>query len=122
MTDLTLYNPFANLAFTGNNCFLCGQPVSLTDTTPVFPDWLMAKYNFANQEILLLDKKIVTYSELTMPCCSNCQHQHIEPLENQIETAADLGLTGWQQLNDLEIFKWLGKIFYGFLIREIIAE
>ncbi|MDQ4141066.1 MAG: hypothetical protein M3142_11145 [Bacteroidota bacterium] len=122
MTDLTLYNPFDKLAFTGNNCFLCGQPVTPADTVPVFPEWLMAKYNFAHQEILLLDKKIVTYADLTLPCCSVCRQQYLEPLEQQVQVAASQGLTGWQQLDDQVIFKWLGKIFYGFLIREIIAE
>jgi len=122
MTDLTLYNPFAKLAFTGNNCFLCGQPVTPADTIPVFPEWLMAKYNFGHQEILLLDKKIVTYSDLTLPCCSVCRQQYLEPLEQQVQVAASPGLPGWQLLDDQVIFKWLGKIFYGFLIREIIAE
>ncbi len=82
----------------------------------------MAKYNFAHQEILLLDKKIVTYADLTLPCCSVCRQQYLEPLEQQVQVAASQGLTGWQQLDDQVIFKWLGKIFYGFLIREIIAE
>ncbi|PSR55455.1 hypothetical protein AHMF7605_19060 [Adhaeribacter arboris] len=122
MTNLTLYNPFVKLAFTGNNCFLCGQPVTPTDTILVFPEWLMAQYNFAHQELLLLDKKIITYADLTLPGCSTCHQQYLAPLEEQVKAAATQGLNGWQQLNDQVLFKWLGKIFYGLLVRELIAE
>src|SRR5690349_11460206 len=112
MTDLTLYNPFQQLSFIHNNCFLCGQPVSAGDVIPIFPEWLMTTYQLANQEILLLDKSILTYAELTVPCCSNCHQNHLEPLEHQVQVAADEGLTGWQQLDAKTTFQWLGKIFY----------
>ncbi|WP_228466987.1 hypothetical protein [Adhaeribacter swui] len=122
MNDLTLYNPFQQLAIIQDNCFLCGRPVNPTEVIPIFPDWLMAKYNLAKQEILLLDKSILTYAELTLPCCANCQHQHLAPLEEQVQAVAAEGLTGWQQLDEKVIFRWLGKIFYGLLVREIKAE
>lgn len=122
MTDLTLYNPFQQLLSIDKHCFLCGQPVNPTDVTPVFPEWLMATYNLAQQEILLLDKSILTYAELTLPCCSNCREHYLAPLEQQAQSAAADGLSGWQQLDEKIIFQWLGKIFYGLLLREIKAE
>ncbi len=122
MTDLTLYNPFQQLSYIHNNCFLCGQPVSPTDVIPIFPEWLMTRYNLTNQELLLLDKSILTYAELTLPCCSNCQHHHLTPLEHKVQAAATEGLHGWQQLDANTTFQWLGKIFYGLLLREIKAE
>ena len=122
MTDLTLYDPIGQMQFAGNYCFLCGQPVGTTHTVPVFPDWLTSTYTFADQEILLLDKQIVTYKELTLPCCQNCKEQNLEPLEEQVHTAAARGLIGWQALSTHTIFKWAGKIFYGMLVRELVAE
>lgn len=122
MTDLTLYNPFQELSFIHQNCFLCGQPVGSTDVIPIFPEWLMNTYDLATQEILLLDKSILTYAELTLPCCTNCHQNHLAPLEQKVQTAATQGLTGWQQLYEKVTFQWLGKIFYGLLVREIKAE
>ena len=122
MTDLTLYNPFQQLSFIHHNCFLCGQPVDTTEAIPIFPEWLMTRYNLAAQEILLLDKSILTYAELTLPCCSNCHQNHLAPLEQKVQAAATEGLAGWQQLDEKITFQWLGKIFYGLLLREIKAE
>jgi len=122
MADLTLYNPFDGLLFAGPFCFLCGQSVSAAEKVPVFPQWLMNKYNFAHQELLLLDKSITTYQELNIPCCPACQHQYVEPLEQKVQTAASQGLTGLQALDEKLLFQWLGKMFYGMLVRELIAE
>lgn len=122
MVDLTLYDPFARMQFTGQHCFLCGRPVSADQTVPIFPDWLMNQYNFADQELLLLDKSVLTYRELTMPCCTLCHQQHLEPLERAIQAAAAQGLTGWRQLPEKQIYQWLGKMFYGVLVRELTAE
>ncbi len=122
MADLTLFNPFDGLLFAGPFCFLCGKPVSAPEQIPVFPSWLMAKYNFAHQEILLLDKSIITYQNLNIPCCNACQDQYLNPLEQTVEAAAEQGLTGLQALGENILFQWLGKMFYGMLVRELIAE
>ncbi|RDC65143.1 hypothetical protein [Adhaeribacter pallidiroseus] len=122
MTNLILYNPFQQLSFIHKNCFLCGQPVNPTEVIPIFPDWLTTSYNLAHQELLLLDKSILTYAELTLPCCTNCREHHLGPLEQKVQAAATQGLAGWQQLDPKILFQWLGKIFYGLLVREINAE
>ena len=122
MADLTLYDPFAQMQFTGQHCFLCGRPVPADQTVPVFPEWLMTRYDFADQELLLLDKSVRTYRELTLPCCPVCRQQYLEPLEQAVQAAAAQGLTGWRQLPEKQIYQWLGKMLYGVLVRELVAE
>ncbi len=122
MADFNLYNPFEGLLFAGPFCFLCGQPVSADEKESVFPAWLMARYNFAHQEVLLLDKTITTYQNLNIPCCTVCQHQHLAPLEEKVQAAAAQGLIGLRALDEKLLFQWLGKMFYGMLVRELIAE
>lgn len=122
MTALTLYDPFDRMAFGAETCFLCGTPTSATDTIPVFPGWLQQRYGLTNKPLQLLDKSIITYPDLTIPCCSGCRQQHVQPLEEKVEKAHDQGVAGFQALDQKEIFLWLSKIFYGILVRELMNE
>ncbi|KAA5545725.1 hypothetical protein [Adhaeribacter rhizoryzae] len=122
MTALTLYDPFDRMQFGPETCFLCGTPTGATDTIPVFPGWLQQRYNLTNKQLQFLDKSIITYPDLTIPCCVVCREQHVQPLEEKIENAHDQGVAGFKALEQKDIFLWLSKIFYGILVRELLNE
>ncbi|MFD2515240.1 hypothetical protein ACFSRY_15310 [Pontibacter locisalis] len=122
MLDLTLYDPFGNMQFTDTNCFLCGTIITHEHRTPVFGEWLQDKYNLGKKELLLLDKSVTTFSQLTIPCCDHCHTHYVLPLEAEIEEAASNGITGLQALNQQKVFQWIGKMYYGTLINELIKE
>ena len=122
MSSLTLYDPFERMRFGGDTCFLCGAPTGPADALPVFPDWLMQHYGFADQQLLLLDKSVISFRDLTLPACPVCRSQHLQPLEQSMQQAHGQGAAGFRNLPQRDIFLWLAKMFYGILVRELLNE
>jgi len=122
MADLKLYDPFTKMQFTDEHCFLCGTTITTAQRTPVFGKWMQDKYNLKDKELLMLDKSVTTFSKLTIPCCDHCNTNYILPLEHEIETAADAGYEGIKALDPKRIFQWIGKMYYGSLVTELIKE
>ncbi|MBC8083315.1 MAG: hypothetical protein H7Z21_08890 [Hymenobacter sp.] len=111
------------MRFGPRHCFLCGVPtVPPTDSVPVFADWLMTRANLHDRQVKLLDLSIVTYKDLRIACCPRCRARHVEPLEAQVAAAAEGGLAGLRTLSDKTLFLWLGKMFYGVLVTELLNE
>ena len=119
---LTIYDPFEAMRFGDHICFLCGTQVPVHQQTNVFPVWLMDDYGFGQQSLRLLDQSVVAYQDLKIPCCANCQTQHLQPLETEVQAALQNGVAGLRGLDKKRLFQWLGKMFYGTLITELIRE
>ncbi|WP_242434545.1 hypothetical protein [Hymenobacter amundsenii] len=120
---LTLYDPFEGMRFGPGACFLCGTTTTPPqDTVPVFADWLLDRYQLRERSIKLLDMRIVAYPELRIACCARCRTQHVEPLEAHIETISWQGVRGFRELDEQTLFLWLGKMFYGILVTELLNE
>jgi len=122
MNLLTLYDPFDRMQFNSETCFLCGAFINANQTVPVFSNWLMRHYQFGEKQLLLLDKSIIQYKDLTIPCCINCREQHIEPLDQRLEKAHQKGVAGFKAADERDIYLWLAKMFYGMLVRELLNE
>ncbi|WP_192822954.1 hypothetical protein [Rufibacter sp. LB8] len=120
--DLTLFDPFDGMRFGRHLCFLCGTTIAPEQQTTVFPDWLMEQYGFGQQALLLLDQSQVAYQDLKIPCCANCQTNALAPVEEQVQKAVLKGVAGLRALDEKVLFQWLGKMFYGTLITELIKE
>jgi len=120
---LKVYDPLEGMRFGPEHCFLCGTSTEPPiDSVPVFAYWLMDRYNLADRQIQLLDQSIVTYRDLRIPCCQHCRTRYVEPLEAQVQQTADAGLEGWRALPEKTLFLWLGKMFYGVFITELLTE
>ncbi|MBD2767048.1 hypothetical protein IC235_03960 [Hymenobacter sp. BT664] len=119
--DLLPYDPFQGMRFGPDTCFLSGQPVGSDDTIPVFADWLQARYSLADRPIQLLDQRTVLIRELRLPA-SPAVRQRIEELESWVEAAAAQGPAALRALGDDTLFLWLGKMFYGVFITELLNE
>ncbi|NEM99032.1 hypothetical protein GXP69_15130 [Pontibacter sp. BT327] len=110
------------MQFTDENCFLCGTTITKEHRTPVFGEWMQDKYNLRNKELLMLDKSVTTFDQLTIPCCDQCHLNHVLPLESEIEDAAKTEYDGICTLDQKRIFQWIGKMYYGMLVTELIKE
>ena len=120
---LALYDPFTGMQFNQQHCFLCGAPTTPgLEAVPVFAEWLMARYALHERQIKLLDMSIVRYQDLQIACCPSCRTRHVEPLEARVAHAAAQGLTGLRELDEKTLFLWLGKMFYGVLVMELLNE
>ncbi len=119
--DLTPYDPFEHMRFGPTRCFLSGQPVGPADTLPVFADWLQARYQLAERPIQLLDQRTVTLRELTLPVSPALQPRLLA-LEETVAAAATQGPAALRALGDDTLFLWLGKMFYGIFITELLNE
>ncbi|ALI99238.1 hypothetical protein [Rufibacter tibetensis] len=119
---LTIFDPFEGMRFGNHICFLCGTRVTADQQTPVFPAWLMEKYSLGHEPLRLLDQSVVTYQDLKIPCCAQCQTQYLGPLEEKVQEAVSKGVPGLRAIDEKLLFQWMGKMFYGTLITELIKE
>ena len=120
-TDLLPYDPFDGMRFGPETCFLSGQPVGPDAAVPVFAGWLQKRYQLAERPIQLLDQRTVFIKDLCLPA-SPAARQRIEALESRVEAAAAQGPAAMRALGDDTLFLWLGKMFYGIFITELLNE
>lgn len=59
---------------------------------------------------------------MTVPCCFECNNNHLEPIEKAMSQAVLQGPKAVEDLGQKNIFIWLGKIFYGLLYRELFLQ
>jgi len=122
MANLTLYDPFLKMDFSDKECFLCGTHLIVEEHITVFPENLMERYDLQNRELLLLDKSIKKFSNLHLPCCSVCKQKHLKPLDDEVDIALEQGYEGIKKLDENKLFLWLGRMYYGILFNELVAE
>lgn len=116
--NTALYQPFKNFDFKNQLCFLSGEkPVT---QIPVLANWLIEMANLSGEEqIKLLDESIRTYKSLTVPASEQVYADAILPLENKIEAAFKKGYEGLIELEEVDLFNWIGKLMYSFLYIEM---
>ncbi len=118
---MQLFEPFHQLNFFINQCFLCGnRSGSKMGKLPVFPEWFMKKYNLYGKAFKMLNETIKVYEELQISCCNNCKTQFIEPLEEYIEEGFKGRYLTIKNLDPWKIFLWVSKIMYGIIYLEIL--
>ena len=108
---LPLYQPFKNFDFKNQLCFLSGEkPV---EPARVLADWLIEMANLSGDEqIKLLDESIRTYKSLTVPANPQVYSDFIQPLEDKVEAAFKKGYEGLRELDEIDLFNWIGKLIY----------
>lgn len=116
------YNPFDDMTFSYNQCFMCGESLNDDNRSDehVFPRWLQNEFDLWNQTLVLLNRTEIPYRSLTIPCCRECNNEHLnKKVEKKIEEAVKLGYDAFVKLDEELIFKWLVKISYGMLFKEL---
>ncbi|HUS48966.1 MAG TPA: hypothetical protein VMZ91_02275, partial [Candidatus Paceibacterota bacterium] len=115
----TFYDPFNAMFFTDEECFLCGKYLKEKSNEHVFPKWLLNEFNLWNKTITLLNQTGITYKRLKIPCCKKCNNVFLSKLEKMINEKYKEGFKAFLELEELIIYQWIGKIFYGLLFREL---
>ncbi|WP_092501725.1 hypothetical protein [Agrococcus jejuensis] len=103
-------------------CFICGAgipPGSPERTVEhVFPKWLLHSLGLWDAKITQLNDRTRAYRQFVVPCCRRCNGQVFSPIEERVKQAAETGFDGFAALDRTDLFLWLGKIYYGILVRE----
>lgn len=115
------FNPFDQMTFTNNRCFLCGE--LLTDDNRskehVYPKWLQNKFNLWNASLILLNNTPIRYKDLSIPCCKRCNGIMSNKIEKTVQHLVDGGYDAFIECNKEIVFQWLTKISYGILFKEL---
>jgi hypothetical protein len=115
-----IYNPFTTFNFSNRNCFLTGQTLNTEEEKiQVFPQWLMSRYKLEDQPFKLLDESMATYKDLKIPCAAHINEAFLEPLENEVDSAFDIGYEAVKNLDEMKLFQWAGKLLYGIIFNEV---
>jgi len=107
--------------FTVENCFLCGIELNKVNRTRehVFPKWLIRLAELDAQTLTLLNRTTIPYSQLTIPCCSECNGVHLSAVESRIKQAFLSGAEAVAALDQVDLFIWLAKLHYGLQFRNL---
>lgn len=119
----SVYQPFKNFDFKYKNCFLSGDTFNTPIVEiPILPEWLLKVANFTGEEqIKLLDESVRSYNALKVPCNTELLAHFLEPLEEKIANAFASGYAAVSELNEVELFRWIGKFMYSLIYIEMNA-
>ncbi len=111
---------FDDISLTEYNCFLCGELlIDCSTVEHVFPKWLLKRFDLWNERLTLLNTTKIPYKNLVIPCCAKCNNNSLSQLEKRIELAFLDGYETMKRLDKLDVFRWMMKIMYGLLYREL---
>ena len=110
-----------NFQLSLEKCFICGKDFS--ENIPkteehVFPKWLQHQCKLWDQHIILLNGTDLLYKNLKVPCCKECNTKYLQEIEKLISESAKLGYEQFIKLDELKIFQWILKIYYGIHYKE----
>lgn len=89
---------------------------------PILPKWLLEVADYSGEEqIKLLDESIRSYNSLKVPVNEEVLEHFINPLEEKIAAAFSVGYTAVSALDEVDLFRWIGKFMYSLLYVEMHA-
>lgn len=117
---IELYNPFKNLDFNPEHCFLTGENIISSEAhLSVFPEWILDRYQLHDKTFTMLgDGNIVKYKDLKVPCSFHVI-ETINPLELEIQKAFSVGYEEVKTLPKEKLFQWMAKLVYGILYNDL---
>jgi hypothetical protein len=119
VNEAEFYNPFEQMNLAPGACFLCGGVPDESTREHVFPMWLLQRQGLLNERLTLLNGTSIPYRQLTVPCCLECNSEHLAHLESAVERASLAGASAVRELPDEAVFQWMAKIFIGVLWAEL---
>lgn len=121
MEEPGFYRPFEQSHFTNNECFLCGEKLQKENRSDehIFPKWLQKRFNLWNQSLTVLNRTKIPYRHLTIPCCTECNGNHLSKMENKFRSLLDSNFENLTEKDEKVIFQWTSKLLYGTLYKEL---
>lgn len=110
-----------SLELTNSECFLCARSITSGNYTQehVIPAWAQRRHNLWNQLLVLLNGTEIPYRQLVVPCCYDCNRDHLGPIEDSLSQAVARGHKAVKAIPQRLLFLWLSKIFFGILYKEL---
>lgn len=117
------YNPFESFTFKKDICFLTGKQLEQNHTSyvPVFPSWLIERYQLENALIVMLGGHRMKYKDMKLPVSSKAK-KAVEELDAITRVAFETGYEAVIQLPEITVFQWMSKVLYGVLYQEIAYD
>jgi hypothetical protein len=123
MDNYQFYNPFQNMFFHSNTCFLTGEDIS---TNPhyitFFPQWVLNRFSL-NDKLFTMMNNVTSfkYSEMKLPCSSLVKDAYTT-LDNEIKEAFNTGYFAVKNLKPEKLFIWSGLFVYCVLYHDLLIE
>jgi hypothetical protein len=114
--DQQLYSFFQNPH--GDRCFFSGEEVLEDERIPVFPQWIIDRYQLKDKTIVMLNWNRFKYGDLFIPC-SKRSFVKVDKMEKTIQNAFEGGYEEVLKLDKDIIFLWMTKITLGILYHDI---
>lgn len=109
-----------NISLSYSRCFLCNSKLESNKSYEhVFPKWIQKEFNLWNEKIFLLNNTNINYKQLIIPCCKKCNAEYLSKIENIIKSNYKKGHKKFCEVDELSIYQWTSKIFYGLLFKEL---
>lgn len=120
MEDLTnFFRPFREETFDDESCFLCGEYCEEKTAEHIFPKWLQHRFNLWDQRLTLSNNTTIPYRNLTVPCCSKCNNEHLSAMEERFQSLLDRSFRDLDYQDELVVFQWTAKVLYATLYKEL---
>ncbi|HNJ57722.1 MAG TPA: hypothetical protein PLH33_01705, partial [Chitinophagaceae bacterium] len=74
--SLQYYNPFNNLYFNNNTCFLTGEEIEEQQNyITVFPEWVLDRFLLHDKKFTLMDNVTsFNYNQMVLPCSTKVKN------------------------------------------------
>jgi hypothetical protein len=80
---------------------------------------MQRSYGLWMRRLDLLNGTSLTYKDLCIPCCADCNSKYLSTVEKEISGAIEGGDYNAVSIDHRTWYFWAGKIFYGVLRKEL---
>ncbi len=119
-----LYNPFENMNFDVETCFLSGVSLSdlATQKITVFPQWIIERFQLDDKRFKLMNSvSAIPYSKFYLPACQ-AVIDAMNKLDDEIQKAFNKGYDKVKELPEEKLFLWSARMIYGVLYHDLKLE
>ncbi len=121
---IRLYDPFENLHFGPQTCFLTGEDlIDEEEQISVFPKWILDRYSLHDKKFVMMDQiTSFLYPDLKIPCSHSVIENSLNPLEDEIQKAFTNGYDEVKKVPEIRLFQWMSKLLFGVLYNDLLIE
>jgi len=112
--------------FDGKYCLVCGELLkpnsNKSSQEHIFPKWLLKRHSLWDSTIVLLNQTKFRYKDLTIPCCKQCNSEHLSSIESEIRSSLNKGYDNFRNIDRSRLTLWLIKIYIGIVRKEAMLS